>query len=227
MAQLRMAVEGLAWAGARAADAGIQSRCTRVAQSQRDRRCRRSHPALGFTLSRTQRTGMGSAQRPKPVRRGRSDNHGHADWISMCELRRLFPGPDTMHGGIVVGEAYRVDQDTVSRVAFDPRDQHTWGQGGAAPLLIDPCDDGPTHSLIFAGSGGFKTVSAVSTMLDWIGPAVALDPSCEMGPMLRDARKSMGQRAIELAPARSPRSVSTHRTGSTPPIRCPMAMCKV
>ena len=154
-----------------------------------------------FALLRYTKDGTGSAQRPKPVRRGRSDNHGHADWISMRELRRLFPGPDTMHGGIVVGEAYRVDQDTVSRVAFDPRDQHTWGQGGKAPLLIDPCDDGPTHSLIFAGSGGFKTVSAVSTMLHWTGSAVVLDPSCEMGPMLRDARKSMGQRVIELAPA--------------------------
>ena len=92
--------------------------------------------------------------------------------------RRLFPGPDPMHGGIVVGEAYRVDQDTVSRVDFDPRDQRTWGQGGKAPLLIDSCDDGPTHSLIFAGSGGFKTVSAVSTCctgqaqpLCWTRPA--------------------------------------------------------
>jgi len=154
-----------------------------------------------FALLRSATSGAGSGRPPKPLRRGRSDNHGHADWMPMRELRQLFPGPDPTHGGIVVGEAYRVDQDSVARVAFNPGDRTTWGQGGKAPLLIDPCDDGPTHSLIFAGSGGFKTVSAVSTMLTWTGSAVVLDPSCEMGPMLREARKAMGHQVIELAPA--------------------------
>jgi type IV secretion system protein VirD4 len=145
--------------------------------------------------------GMGPARRPKPVRRGRSDNHGHSDWMPMHDLRRLFPGPDPVHGGIVVGEASRVDRDAVAFMQFDPRDKRTWGQGGKASLLIDPCDNGPTHSLIFAGSGGFKSVCAVSTLLHWIGSAVVLDPSCEMGPMLREAREAIGHRVIELAPA--------------------------
>ena len=55
--------------------------------------------------------------------RGRSDNHGHADWLAIRNARRLFPGPDETHGGIVVGEAYRVDQDRVARRAFDPTDR--------------------------------------------------------------------------------------------------------
>lgn len=153
-----------------------------------------------LALLRCTRNGAGSARRPKPIRRGKSDNHGHADWMPMCDLRHLFPGADPAHGGVVVGEAYRVDRDSVAGVAFNPREKRTWGQGGKASLLIDPCDDGPTHSLIFAGSGGFKTVSAVSTMLTWTGSAVVLDPSCEMGPMLREARVAMGHRVIELAP---------------------------
>jgi type IV secretion system protein VirD4 len=144
---------------------------------------------------------LGPWFRPRAVERGSSDNHGHADWMTMSQLRRLFPGPDPLHGGLVVGEAYRVDQDSSASSPFDPREPRTWGQGGRAPILIDPCDDGPTHSLIFAGSGGFKTTCAVSTMLHWTGSAVVLDPSCEMGPMLRCARERMGHRVIELSPA--------------------------
>jgi type IV secretion system protein VirD4 len=73
------------------------------------------------------------------VSRARSDTYGHADWLSIREARRLFPGPDPAYGGIVVGEAYRVDRDPAARRPFDPADRRTWGQGGRAPLLIDPC----------------------------------------------------------------------------------------
>ncbi|HUZ62961.1 MAG TPA: type IV secretory system conjugative DNA transfer family protein [Acetobacteraceae bacterium] len=139
--------------------------------------------------------------RPRQVERGSSDNHGHAAWMALPELRQLFPGPDPKHGGVVVGEAYRVDQDTVSGARFDPRDRRSWGQGGRTPLLIDPCRDGSTHSLIFAGSGGFKTTTAVTTLLHWTGSVVVLDPSCELAPMLHDARKGMGHRVVGLSPA--------------------------
>jgi type IV secretion system protein VirD4 len=93
---------------------------------------------------------------PQPIR-GATDNHGHADWLSIAKAREVFPGPSTLFGGIVVGEAYRVDQDRVAALAFDPADKATWGQGGAAPLLVDPCKSGPTHSLVFAGAGSFKS----------------------------------------------------------------------
>lgn len=157
--------------------------------------------------------GGGSGIGHGPLRRARSDNHGHADWLSMKEARRLFPGPDPRHGGIVVGEAYRVDQDRVARHgsswhgsscrAFDPSDPATWGTGGTAPLLIDPCRAGSTHALVLAGSGGFKTTSVgIPTLLAWTGSAVVLDPAREIGPMVSAYRAaSLGHRVVTLDPA--------------------------
>jgi type IV secretion system protein VirD4 len=151
----------------------------------------------GFTFQRS-RGGTG----PRLIR-GRSDNFGHADWLAMRAARRLFPGPDETFGGIVVGEAYRVDQDRVARRAFDPADKATWGQGGSAPLLVDPCRTGSTHALVFGGPGGFKTTSVgVPTMLTWRGAAVVLDPSREIGPMVQAFRQgTLGQRVVTLDPA--------------------------
>ena len=139
-----------------------------------------------------------------PLLRGSSDVFGHAAWLSMKEARALFPGPDPAHGGIVVGEAYRVDDDPVAkRVRFNPRDKKTWGKGGSAPLLIDPCHIGSTHALVFAGSGGFKTTSVgIPTLLAWTGSAVVLDPSREIGPMVGDhRRRTLGHRVVLLDPA--------------------------
>ncbi|MBY0333005.1 MAG: type IV secretory system conjugative DNA transfer family protein [Acetobacteraceae bacterium] len=138
--------------------------------------------------------------------RARSDNHGHADWLTMREARRLFPGPDDGFGGIVVGEAYRVDRDRgAGGRPFDPADTRTWGRGGRAPLLVDPCRTGPTHALAFAGSGGFKTVSlAIPTLLTWTGSAVVLDPSREVGPMLADHRaKRLHHGVVTLDPTKA------------------------
>ena len=140
----------------------------------------------GFGLgSIASRRPLGGAASPRLLR-ARSDNFGHADWLSMAEAKKLFPGPDPAYGGLVVGEAYRVDEDSRgARSAFDPADRRSWGMGGRAPLLIDPCRSGPTHALIFAGAGGFKTTSAgVPTLLAWTGSAVVLDPSREIGPMV-------------------------------------------
>ncbi len=134
---------------------------------------------------------------PRPMR-GATDNHGHADWLSIAKAREVFPGPSAAFGGIVVGEAYRVDQDSVAAVAFDPANKASWGKGGKAPLLIDPCQSGPTHSLVFAGAGSFKSTSAAVTLLTWTGSAVVLDPSGELGPMLAGARKKMGHTVHQL-----------------------------
>ena len=39
----------------------------------------------------------------------------------MADARKLFPGPHKLYGGIVVGEAYRVDQDRkVAGMPFAP-----------------------------------------------------------------------------------------------------------
>ena len=118
------------------------------------------------------------------LQRARSDNHGHADWLDMKDAQALFPGPDSAHGGLVVGEAYRV-----SHLPFDPDDPRTWGKGGHAPLLVDPCRSGLTHALVIAGSGGFKTTSiGVPALLTWTASAVVLDPARELGPMVTGYR---------------------------------------
>ncbi len=132
--------------------------------------------------------------------RSPTDNHGHARWMTMAEARDLWPGPDPGFGGVVVGEAYAVQEGSAAGVRFKPRDPKTWGQGGKAPLLIDPCNQGSTHSLTIAGSGSYKTTSAVSTLLTWGGSAVVLDPSAELGPMLGADRERMGHRVFVLHP---------------------------
>ncbi len=134
----------------------------------------------------------------KPEEPGVTDNHGHSAWMDMDEAKRLFPGPDPDYGGIVVGEAYRVDLDKTSKLRFSPHDPGTWGMGGKAPLLIDPCREGSTHSIIFAGPGGFKSTTAISTILAWTGSSVILDPSQELGPMLEPALRQQGKRVFHV-----------------------------
>ena len=57
-----------------------------------------------------------------------TDNHGRAEWMSMEQARQRFPGVNPTFGGIVVGEAYRVDQDKAASQRFDPENPQTWGQ---------------------------------------------------------------------------------------------------
>lgn len=147
----------------------------------------------GWTLRRDQPT----SRLPRRAIRGVTDNHGHARWATLAEMKQLWPGPDPVYGGIVIGEAYDPQRD---RGPFDPHNRATWGRGGSAAVLIDPCRQGSTHSLVFAGSGSFKTVSAVSDLLTWTGSAVVLDPAAELGPMLEDARLRMGHAVYVLSP---------------------------
>jgi type IV secretion system protein VirD4 len=137
--------------------------------------------------------------RVRPIKRGVTDNHGHSQWLPISDAQKLFPGPDPIHGGVVVGEAYRVDLDRrIAGVRFDPHNPVTWGRGGKAPLLIDPCTSGSGHSLVFAGTGGFKTTSAVSTALVWHGSSVILDPSIELGPMLAGAMRRQHKNVVHI-----------------------------
>jgi hypothetical protein len=110
--------------------------------------------------------------RPFPARRaierGDSDNHGHADYMSVPDMRALFPSiPDSDVGGVVVGEADRVDLGPAARVQFDPDNRVTWGNGGKAPLLIDPCKRGSTHSMVIGGGGTYKSTAEVTSLLTW------------------------------------------------------------
>jgi len=123
--------------------------------------------------------------------------HGDAQWMSVAEASRLFP----QSGGIVIGERYRVDKDSVGDRAFRADEPESWGAGGHAPLLCFDASWGSTHGIVFAGSGGFKTTSVtIPTALKWGGGLVALDPSNEVAPMVIGHRKRAGRTVFVLDP---------------------------
>jgi type IV secretion system protein VirD4 len=123
--------------------------------------------------------------------------YGDSNWMDDATAKMLFPAS----GGIVVGEAYRPDKDTVAGVKFDPRCKETWGRGGVAPLLCFDASFGSTHGLVFAGSGGFKTTSVViPTALKFKGSLLVLDPSTEIAPIVSEHRDGNGQKVMTLDP---------------------------
>jgi len=137
-----------------------------------------------------------AASTPRRVR-GKRAIHGEANWMGVNEAKRLFPET----GGIVVGEAYRVDKDVVADRGFRADNRETWGRGGKSPPLCFDASFGSTHGLVFAGSGGFKTTSVtVPTALIWGGGLVALDPSNEVAPMVIEHRRKAGRDVFVLDP---------------------------
>ncbi|MBA8907952.1 Ti-type conjugative transfer system protein TraG [Aminobacter ciceronei] len=135
---------------------------------------------------------------PAPRRmRGRRAVHGDADWMKMQEAGAMFPDA----GGIVIGERYRVDRDSVAAVPFRADARDTWGAGGRSPLLCFDGSFGSSHGIVFAGSGGFKTTSVtIPTALKWGGGLVVLDPSSEVAPMVIEHRRKAGRNVIVLDP---------------------------
>lgn len=158
---------------------------------------------LAWLLARGSRRVLRAA-RPgdEPIQpvRSRSALYDSADWLSMRDAQAIFCGPR----GVVIGEAYRVDQDSIAGVRFDAGKPATWGKGGTAPLLIDPHTRDGGHGLVFAGMGAGKTTGIVAPSLDsvhgWPGASVVLDPSCQVGPMLAGVRRGMGQKVVILRP---------------------------
>ena len=131
---------------------------------------------------------------------GRRAVHGEADWMKMQEAAKLFPE----HGGIVIGERYRVDRDSVATMQFRADEPQSWGAGGKSPLLCFDGSFGSSHGIVFAGSGGFKTTSmTIPTALKWGGGLVVLDPSSEVAPMVSEHRRQAGRKVIVLDPTAS------------------------
>lgn len=119
--------------------------------------------------------------------------------MTVSEAAELFPdGP-----GIVIGENDRPDEDYSAGPTFVPSDKSTWGQGGLNKKLCFNGQFGPTHGLVFAGPGGFKTTAVVvPTALNWSGSLVVLDPSKEVAPMVSDARDAQDRIIHTLNPDR-------------------------
>ncbi len=134
--------------------------------------------------------------KPKAIH-GKRAIHGQAQWMNMKEARNLFPSTGT----IILGEAYRVDQDTIADCPFLTEDPTSWGKGGNAPLLAFDSSFGSTHGLAFAGSGGFKTTSLViPTALTFDGSMIILDPSTEIAALTSKTRQVNGHHIHCLDP---------------------------
>ncbi|MDO3445451.1 Ti-type conjugative transfer system protein TraG [Agrobacterium sp. V1] len=130
---------------------------------------------------------------------GKRALYGEAGWMKLAAAEKLFSD----RGGIVVGERYRVDQDSVSGVVFRAANRDSWGKGGRAPLLCFDGSFGSSHGIVFAGSGGFKTTSVtIPTALKWGGSLIVLDPSKEVAPLVSKHRESAGRRVRILDPRR-------------------------
>ena len=133
------------------------------------------------------------------ITRGTSDNHGHADWMSAAEAAALFPPtPDDDLGGVVVGELDRVDLGPVAGIPFNPRNVATWGNGGKAPLMIDPCVNGSTHSAVIGGSGTFKSTTLVTSLLNWYKSLFCLDPAKELADLVGAELTERGRKVVRL-----------------------------
>ncbi|TCV67407.1 Ti-type conjugative transfer system protein TraG [Neorhizobium sp. S3-V5DH] len=131
---------------------------------------------------------------------GKRAVHGEADWMKLPEAANLFPEA----GGIVIGERYRVDRDSVATLPFRSDEPQSWGAGGKSPLLCFDGSFGSSHGIVFAGSGGFKTTSVtIPTALKWGGGLVVLDPSSEVAPMVIEHRRKAGRKVVVLDPAAS------------------------
>lgn len=128
---------------------------------------------------------------------GKRALHGEADWMALPEAGRLFSST----GGIVVGERYRVDRDSVAGISFRADTTETWGAGGKSALLCFDGSFGSSHGIVFAGSGGYKTTSVtIPTALKWGGSLIVLDPSNEVAPMVSKHREGAGRRVRILDP---------------------------
>ncbi len=146
---------------------------------------------------------IGNAAFPKPTPkrvRGKRAIYGDAEWMKLSLAKRLFPEV----AGIVIGEGYRVDEDSVAAIPFRADKRETWGAAGRSPLLCFDGSFGSSHGIVFAGSGGFKTTSVtVPTALKWGKTLVVLDPSNEVAPMVIDHRKAAG-RDVRILDPRKP-----------------------
>jgi type IV secretion system protein VirD4 len=133
------------------------------------------------------------------VERGRTILHGDADWMPMPVAMALFDA-----GGMILGEAYRVDETAARGTTYDPRQRESWGEGGKHPLLRfngQKLTNG--HGIIIAGAGSGKTSSfGIPTALCWEGSLVYHDPKNEVAPVVSRHRLSMGRKVVVLDPSR-------------------------
>jgi type IV secretion system protein VirD4 len=108
----------------------------------------------------------------RPLEAGVTDNHGHAAFATNKQLADHFSKRGCLIGAI--------------------------NRGPDSTLLYDDVTRGPGHSLVIAGPGSGKSTSAVTRLMNWHGPRVVFDPSCELGPIMTDALVARGMRVVSI-----------------------------
>ena len=110
-----------------------------------------------------------------------------AEWASRAEVLRRF----STDGGIVLGEI----TDPRGGDPFDPDDQESWGRQGKGRLItLDP-SKGNAHTLVFSGSGSYKTAGvAIPNALTYAGPLVIIDPKGEVHDLTAPVREARGRK---------------------------------
>ena len=109
-----------------------------------------------------------------------------AAWAGRAEVKDRFSTP----GGIVLGEL----TDPRRKIRFDPRNPGRWGRQGKGPLItLDPAA-GNAHSLVFSGSGSFKTAGiAIPNALTFAGSLIVIDPKSEIHALTGPVRARRGR----------------------------------
>ncbi len=126
--------------------------------------------------------GGGLFQRPfayrRGITRGSSDNLARARGLTPGAAARRSPAtPAPGWGGRVGGQR---------------------GGRDDAPLLIDRCERGSTHSAVIGPPGTNKSSNLATSLLTWRKGAFVLDPSGELADMLGEEMELRGQRVVRL-----------------------------
>ncbi len=110
-----------------------------------------------------------------------------AEWAAPDDVRRRFSND----GGIILGEL----TDPRSGRHFDAEDRESWGRQGTGRLIaLDP-RKGNAHSLVFSGSGSFKSAGiAIPNALTYAGPLIVIDPKGEIYDRTAEVRRVSGRR---------------------------------
>ena len=115
-----------------------------------------------------------------------------AKWASRGEVRRRF----STEGGIVLGET------TAPRKSdeFDPDIPASWGRMGKGNLITLNPSKGNAHTLVFSGSGSYKTAGiAIPNALTYAGPLVVVDPKGEIHQLTAPVREARERRPWRIS----------------------------
>ena len=109
-----------------------------------------------------------------------------AAWASRAEVIDRFSNP----GGIVLGEL----TDPRGNTWFDPANPRRWGRQGKGHLITLNPAAGNAHSLVFSGSGSFKTAGiAIPNALTFEGSLIVIDPKSEIHALTGPVRERRGR----------------------------------